>query len=347
MTSKRKNILILSIVGIILIALFLLSFLFGRVTMNEDYVSGNTAGNLNNGGFYCESDGRVYFSNAYDNNCLYSMNPDETEMVKLTNSPVASINAAGKYLYYSMTSGSSKSGGDGLGYMMQTSGIYRSNLKGKSVVCLDRCHIVSMQLCGNYLYYEKYDNSAGTSLDKIRIDKQDKQTVANEIINPNCYVNGKIYYQGTSKDHYLHALDVATDNHSVVWQGNIWNPIVQDGYVYYMDVSENYRLCRYSLSGDVVEVLTNERIDMFNVYSNYIYYQVSSADAPALKRMMIDGSSQELVMEGVFQNINITSNYVYFNSFNESVPVYKTSTFGPVNVTTFEAAKQSAFENIS
>ena len=346
MSSKAKNILIVSITGVIIIALFVIFFLTSKVTMNEDYVSGNSAGNLNNGGFFCESNGRVYFANAYDNNTLYSMNADGTDIRKLNNSPVSSINAAGKYLYYAMTSGSKKSGGDGLGHMMQTSGIDRSNLKDKSAVNLDRCHIVSMQLCGNYLYYEKYDNKEGTSLDKIRIDKKEKQTVANEIINPNCYVNGKIYYQGTARDHYLHALDVATDKDSVIWKGNIWNPIVQDSYVYYMDVSENYRLCRYSLSGDVVEVLTNERIDMFNVYRDYIYYQVSSPDAPALKRMMIDGSSQETVQEGVFQNINITSSYVYFNGFDAPVPVYKTSTYGPVNVTTFDAAKQAAIENM-
>lgn len=346
MTSTRKNILIISITCVILILLILLATLSGRITLNDENTSGNTAGNLNNGGFFCELDGRVYFANAYDNNALYSMNADETDMQKLNSSPVSSINAAGKYLYFAMTSGSNTSGGDGLGYMMKTSGIYRSNLKGKSVVNLDRCHIVSMQLCGNYLYYEKYDNSAGTSLDKIMINKKEKQTVTNEIINPNCYVNGKIYYQGTTKDHYLHALDTSTDKDSVIWQGNIWNPIVQDGYVYYMDVSENYRLCRYSLSENIVEVLTNDRIDMFNVYGSYIYYQVSSADAPALKRMIIDGSSQEIVREGVFQNINITSNYVYFNGFNESIPVYRTSTFGPVNVTTFEAAKQAALQNI-
>ena len=346
MTNARKNILIFVITIVIIVLIFLLTFLIGRVPMNDESATGNTAGNLNNGGYFCEADGRVYFANVYDNNALYSMNPDETDMRKLNNGSVSSINAAGKYLYYAMTSGSGNSGENGLGYLRQTSGIYRSNLKGKSVVSLDRCHIVSMQLCGNYLYYEKYDNDAGTSLDKILINKKDKQTVAKGIINPNCFVNGRIYYNGTAEDHYLHALDVSTDRSSVVWQGNIWNPIVQDGYVYYMDVSENYRLCRYSLSADTVEVLTNERIDMFNVYGTYIYYQVSSADTPALKRMMIDGSAQETVQEGVFQNINITSSYVYFNGFNEMVPIYKTSTFGPVNVTTFDAAKQAAVENI-
>ena len=132
MTTKQKNILFLSITGVILLILFLFVILSSRIPMNDEFTIGNTPGNLNNGGYFCEMDGRVYFANAYDNNTLYSMNADGTDIRKLNNSPVSSINAAGKYLYYAMTSGSKKSGGDGLGYMMQTSGIYRSNLKGKS-----------------------------------------------------------------------------------------------------------------------------------------------------------------------------------------------------------------------
>ncbi|MDE6211898.1 MAG: DUF5050 domain-containing protein [Lachnospiraceae bacterium] len=340
MSTTQKNILIISITVVVLMLLSLGVVLSGHITMNDDFTVGNTPGNLNNGGYFCEADGRVYFANAYDNYALYAMNPDESEIVKLSGNSVSSINAAGKYLYYAMTSDGSN--GSGLGYLAHTEGIYRSNLKGKSTVGLDRCSIVSMQLCGNYLYYEKFDNALGTTLDKVRIDKKDKQTVAEEIINPNCYVNGRIYYNGTGKDHYLHAMDVSTDEDTVVWRGNLWNPIVQDGYVYYMDVSQNYRLCRYSLSNDVIEVLTNDRIDMFNVYDYYIYYQVSSTDAPALKRMLTDGSYQELVREGVYQNINITSEYVYFNAFNEITPVYKTYTYGPVNVTTFDAAREAA-----
>ena len=344
MTRNQKNILILSITGVILIVLLVLAILSSRIPMNDELITGNTPGNLNNGGYFCEMDGRVYFANAYDNFALYSMNPDETDLVKFNDGAVSSINAAGNYLYYSQSSGSTESGG--IGSAVHISGIYRSNLKGKSVVSLDRCNIVSMQLCGNYLFYEKYDKQVGTSLTKVRIDKKDMQTVAEGIINPNCCVNGKIYYNGTAEDHYLHALDVSTGRDAVIWQGNIWNPIVQGDYVYYMDVGEDYRLCRYNLTSSVVEVLTNDRIDMFNVYDNYIYYQVSSAGSPALKRMLTDGSSQELVREGVYQNINITSEYVYFNSFNESTPVYKTYTYGPVNVTTFDAAREAALQNL-
>ncbi len=340
MTTRKKNILIFVITVIVFAALMLIAVLIARVPLNDEDTVGNTPGNLNNGGYFCEADGRVYFANAYDEYALYSMDSNESNIKKLNDGAYSCLNVGGDYLYYSMLG---KSDGYDLGFIGTTYGIYRSNLKGRKVTGLDRCHIVNMQLCGNYIYYEKYDNKEAVSLEKIKINKKDRQTVAPKaIINPNCYVNGTIYYNGDDKDHYLYALDTATDTSRVVWEGDLWNPVVQDGYVYYMDVGNDYCLCRYSLYDNVVEVLTKDRIDTFNVYDNYIYYQVSSPTSPALKRMLTDGSSPETVKEGVFQNINITSQYVYFNAFNEPTPVYKTSTFGAVNVTSFDAAMQAA-----
>ena len=102
MTGKQKNILLLSITGVLIIGLALFVIFGGRITMNDAFTTGNTAGNLNNGGLFCESGDRVYFANAYDNGALYSMNPDETDLIKLGDNAVSSINAAGNYLYYSM-----------------------------------------------------------------------------------------------------------------------------------------------------------------------------------------------------------------------------------------------------
>ena len=344
MRSKQKNILVLSIIGVVFIILFAFALFSSYIPLNDEYTVGNTPGNLNNNGYFCEHDGRVYFANAYDNYSLYSMNPDETDIKKLHSGSSSHICAGGNYLYYSMVNAG---GGSDLGSVRGSYGIYRCKLNGKNTTGMDRCHIVTMQLCGNYLYYEKSDSTGSFSLEKIKIDKKDSQTIdSDDIINPNCYVNGTIYYNGTAQDHYLYALNTSNDTSSVVWRGNIWNPIYQNGYVYFMDVENNYRLCRYSTGNDIVEVLTNDRIDMFNIYGEYIYYQVSSKSEPALKRMLTDGSSKELVREGVYQNINITSQYVYFNGFNEPTPIYRTSTFGPVNVTTFDAGMQAALAEL-
>lgn len=344
MTAKTKNIIIIASTFAILALIVTLLVITGKMPMNDNYTVGNTAGNLNNGGLFCESDGRVYFANAYDNNALYSMNPDETDIKKLNGNSVASINAGGDYLYYYMESGAS--GGTGLGYMGRTAGIYRSRKDGKKTTCLDRTYAVTMQLCGSYLYYQDYNNKTGTQLTKIKIDKSDKTTVADYVINPASFVNGTIYFNGTQDDHALYILNTASDSITSIWQGNIWNPIYQDGYIYYMDVANDYRLCRYSMSQNLVEVLTNDRVDYFNVYYSYIYYQKSSKTDPALKRMYIDGSNPEVVANGVYENINITSQYVYFNQYGASVPVYQTSTTGIINVTPFDAAKNAAAENM-
>lgn len=340
MTTKKKNIMILGITLVVLVLLFIFMLLSGKIPMNDEYTTGNTAGNLNNGGYFCEAEGKVYFANAYDGNALYSMNPDETELTKLSSNSVSYINAGGKYLYYYMQS---NSGGEGLGYMMRTYGIFRCKKNGSQSTCLSRSAATSMQLCGNYLYFTNASNDPAT-LSKIKIDKSEELDVTDYSANPACYLNGTIYFNGTDKDHALYALDTSTDQISTLWQGNLWNPIVSGGYVYYMDVANNYRLCRYSLSEDVIEILSEERIDFFNVYDSMIYYQTSSETEPALKRMVIDGSSPETVAEGVYQNINVTSQYVYFNEFNAPVPVYKTSTYGSVNVTTFDAAQAAAFK---
>lgn len=343
MSTSKKNLIIIGTILAVLLILIISSFFIGKIPMNSADTVGNTAGNLNNGGLFCESDGTVYFANAYDSYSLYSMNPDETELKKMGVNQVSSINAGGNYLYYYMQSGPSN--GKGLGYMGRTAGIYRSKKDGKRVQCLERTYSDIMQLCGSYLYYQTYSTRNGIRLNKIKIDKSDKTTIADYTINPASYANGRIYYNGTQEDHYLYTLDTATDKMSSIWQGNVWNPVYVDGYIYYMDLSNNYGLSRYSIYDDVVEILTNDRVDFFNIYEYYIYYQTSDEATPALKRMYIDGSYLETVAEGVYENINITSQFVYFNKYNEPTPVYKTSTFGGVYVTTFDAAMEAALEN--
>ena len=133
-----------------------------------------------------------------------------------------------------------------------------------------------MQLSGDYLYYQRYNNTDFTQFYKIKTDKTDNVLVSDEIINPASCANGIIYFNGTSKDHNLYTLDTRTDTISTVLQGNLWFPAYQDGYVYYLDLSENYRLCRYSFSENTVQVLTSDRVDTFNVGYNCIYYRTAN-----------------------------------------------------------------------
>ncbi len=339
-----RALIIIGIIVLLLIGGSVWSALSRRVPENDLSTVGNTSGNLNNSGYFAERDGRVYFANSYDKGALYSMNPDGSDMKKLISSSCKNICVGGNFLYYYMdTSG----GGDGLGYVVKTFGIYRSTLEGRQTKCLDREAAVLMQLVGNYIYYQRYNNTDFTKFYKIKTDKSDQTLVSDSVINPCAADNGIIYFNGQEKDHYLYALDTRNDTAYTVYEGNLWYPQYANGYIYYMDVSSDYRLCRYNLSTHTVEILTNDRADMFNVGEFQIYYQRSAASgsSAALMRMNLDGSNPEIVAEGVFNSINLTSEYVYFREFGNDITTYMTPLLGSINVTEFTAARQAALAN--
>lgn len=328
MNKTVKTVLISVICLILLAALGFAGMFLNRVSMNPNGTIGNSAGNINNDGLFCEYNGRVYFSNAADKGCLYSMTPEETDVKLLNKMQVRNILAGGKYLFFYQTGSASKSD------MMQIQGVRsfcRSDLKSKSVTTLTRDLVVTGQLVNNYLYLLT-NNASGISFYKLKIDKSEQVELANYNINPACARDGIIYYNGTLNDHYLYTLNTATDVSSELWRGNLWFPVLDGDYVYYMDVANNYRLCRYSLVMDEIQVLTDDRVDCFNVGSGYVYYQKNDSVSPQLKCMRTDGSDDHAIAEGNYTHINMTSRYVYFQPFGDDYTTYHSplgsSTYG-------------------
>lgn len=330
--KNRKGFLIGGCMAIILCILVLLAILSRHVFMNPPGTIGNTAGNINNRGLFCEHGDTVYFSNPYDGGSLYSMDIDEGHIRKLNSANVCNILAGGRYLYY-FQKGAHINGG--MENVRTLKSFNRCDLKGRHATGLTRDVVVSGQLVDNYLYLLT-STDEGPSFYKIRIDKKDKTLFEGANINPACAVDGMIYYNGTKNDHYLYALDTATDAASEVWRGNLWYPILEGDYVYYMDVENHYRICRYSLSRDVIEVLTNDRADCFNVGGGYLYYQKNGTD-PQLKCMRTDGTGNFVLAEGNYTHINMTSQYVYFQEFGQENTLFH-SPLGQTHYSEFTGA---------
>jgi hypothetical protein len=328
-----------AIIGIsVLVAVIILAVIFqirkDTFKFNSSPIIGNTAGNIYNKGLVCEQNGKVYFANPYDRNTLYRMNPDETTIEKVLDVTMELLNVDENHIYYFQTS---TSGASGLGHMRSRAGIARCDLDGHNGDSFTSDTAFCMLVVNNELYY-LVSNETGPHFYRQPIDGADATLISNELIYPACGVGNTIYYNGRTFDHELYAFDTITSTGQSIWPGNIWNPIVEGDYVYYMDVPNNYRLCRYSLSMGVIEVLTEDRIDMFNMGSGKIFYQKSSPTSPALIRMNYDGSEKEIIAEGVFSDINMTSQYVYFHPFGSDAPMYHNEILGPVNPRPFEAA---------
>ena len=282
MKTRNKNILIIVIVAAAFAALVFVFSKTGKIKYNPDDAVGNTAGNLNNDGLFCESGDKIYFSNLYDGGAMYSMNLDQTDIKLINDSNCYSINSYGKYLYYCMRSDAS---GSGLGSLVSIPGAYRSDTNGKGVICLDNKHVLTMSLCGNYVFYQRYTQKDYTTLMRQKIDRSGKSQIADYVINPSCVAEKQIFFGGTTSDHHLYSLDASSLAMSEVTDLDVWDPVYQDGYIYYMDIDNNYRLCRYSLSDETNEVLTKDRLDYFNVLGDMIYYAKSDKTHPALMRM--------------------------------------------------------------
>lgn len=317
MKNKLTRIILFLGLFIIVGGLMFLSFLGERIPSNPAGTIGNTAGNLNNGGLICEKDGMVYFANPTDNNSLYSMTTEEKNVKKLFDGNVCNILAGGDYLYYFMR----EPGSTSLDKLRVSHSFYRSKTNGDDVYAMTGDVVVHAQLTDNTLYLMT-TGKEGLRFYRMNTDRSDKTTLADYLINPACVKDGFIYYNGTQKNHYLYALNTQTDVPEVLWKGNIWYPILDGNYFYYLDVENNYRLCRYDYTKNVIEVLTHDRVECFNIGSGYIYYQCNSQTEPALKRMLPDGSQVTVIVEGNYTAIHMTSQYVYFREITEETTWY-------------------------
>ena len=336
--KKEVKIVLFVVAAVLVIALMSIFMLSQRISMNPDGTVGNTAGNLNNMGLFCEYDGTVYFSNSYEGGSLYRMNPDESGMERINTLKVQNILAGGKYLYYFQTGASRITD---FSEPFNVRSFERCRLNGSNSTALVRDVVVTAQLVDNYIYLLT-SGSSGPLFYKLKIDNSDRVDLGNFSINPACAAEGAIYYNGTDSNHYLYRLDTATDTPAEIWKGNLWYPALEGDYVYYMDVANNYRLCRYSLSRDEIEVLTNDRVDCFNVGNGYIYYQKNGTDAQ-LKCMRTDGSGAMVIAEGNYTHINMTSRYVYFQEFGNDTAMYH-SPLGSSGYEVFYGAMEAASE---
>lgn len=329
MKKSVKYTLITIVCVLLFVIMAFVLILSGRVTKNPPGTVGNTAGNLYNEGLFCEYNGVVYFSNTSDGGSLYCMNPDETNVKLLQPQKVRNILAGGDYIYFFHSGASSKSG---FGQVQGMKSFARCKQNGKDFKSLSSEVVVSAQLVDDYLYLLTTSNS-GPAFLKMNTDQSDQKLLTNDPIDPACAKDGKIYYNGVTSDHYLYCLETTSDVVSDVWHGDLWFPVLDGDYVYYLDVANHYRLCRYSLYAHEINVLTNERVECFNVGGGYIYYQTNSKN-PALKCMYTDGSGQLTVAEGNYTNINLTSRYAYFQPFGNENTTYH-SPLGSTGVSTF------------
>lgn len=339
---KKRRIKLLSIILIVIIfiamtAAIIYSRYENRTHFNTSNISGNTAGNYYNTGLFCEYNGIVYFSNPYDDYTLYQMTPQGTQARQIGTDKVSFINVDDNYIYYVRDNQNKSPKEESFAFATSDSNsLCRIKHNGKQPITLDEKLSLYAALSGNYIYYIQYDKKNASTLYKVKLDgtEQEKLSSSPLLLSPSD--DGTLCYNGVKTEHNIWLWDSSTDTSSLLYEGNCWNPINDDSYVYFMDCDNDYHLTRVQKNNGEKTDISECRVDYYNIYGNYAYYQKNDAENEIyeLCRKALDGSSEEeVISQGVYCDINITSNYVYFRSFGNQDAFFQTPTNGPINVT--------------
>lgn len=324
---------VILIIGILIFAIWLNS----GMDYNEKGATGNTNGNLYNGGLFCEYNGQVYFANPDDKNSLYKMNMEGTEFEKLNDDTVSYINVCNDYIYYKRFNDFDN---ENSLFSRLLYGIIRMSTNGSGEETLHSGKIDSMTLCGNYLYYRYYDDETLFSLRKVKIDGEEDELINDEDYQPIAVYNGEIYFTNVSGNSNLMALN--TDNNKIrtVEKGNFYMPDLYGDNLYYIDLDNNRALTRMNLNTKVKTVLSKDKVINYNLSGKYnvIYYQAeNSVSDHKLCKMATDGSGLTTVALGDYGNISITKKYTYFfHIIGEVKTLYRTSTLEPGGIAAFD-----------
>lgn len=320
MNKNRKSILTLCIAFVITLGVILLFQYFNKVKLYDDEsTTGNTSGNLLNGGLFCESDGVIYFSNPYDEGMLYSMNSNLEKVKKLSDDNVSYLNVAGRYIFY--TKRNDKKNVDSDFFMaLSTTGLYRANLKGRSISSLYKDPTQVACLYGNNVYYQHYDQEQGLQLYAAKIDGSEDKKLLDEPCAPFAVFNNTIYYAGYNGNHSIHSVNINGTGDSVLYDGNCTNVTLNGEYLYFMDMNDNYALKRIPVGGGAPEALVSDRLATYNVSAdgNTIYCQIDNGSDNGLYSLDINSKSLKLIASGNFNYLNLTSNYLFYEEYDQS-----------------------------
>lgn len=325
--KNKTPIIILLIAVVLLSAGWNIYRYVNRVRFNDNYVNGNTAGNLYNAGLFCESNGQVFFSNPNDEGRLYVMDPNGTNVKKLCDDTVMYINADDNYVYY--VRNNDRTDSEYAFFSYNNNSLCRMDRDGGKIYILDPDPCIYASLIGNYIYYLHYDNKDATTLYRIRIDGKERKQVLDYYIFTCSTLGQYFYFNGNQTDGNLYQYDTKTGTQTLMYECDCYKPIVTgDSNVYYMDVTQDMALVHTNTTFNNPVTLTKDSVDLFNVYGSYIYYQVYDKDNPRLCMIKNDGSEETVIAFGTYTHISVTSYYTYFTEYNTG-EVYYTPTSNP------------------
>lgn len=268
--------------------------------------SGNTTGNIINGGMVVENGGYTYLS---DKTGIYKEDNSTGAKTKICDDQALYMNIANNCIYYRNESDNGK--------------FYKVNLDGSNKTKINDDYPQYMNIEGQWAYYRNMpypqkDNSSGLGLPqgfelpkvddeglvvRVKLDGTSRSVIIGD--KGSRYLNvvsGYIYYVNNKYQLFRSNEDGTSPQQiSDVWMDK---PIIEGTEVYYINIKDNSSLYKMSLDGTNNSLIKNGVPTGFNVKDGTIYYQ-NVADGNKLYQIKTDGTSDVKLTDGSSNSIRI------------------------------------------
>lgn len=337
--SIKRIFITLTIITVLTIG-GLLIYSSGRTYFNEEEEIGNTAGNIYNGGLFCEQDGKIYFSNDNADGSLYVTTPSFSKFEEISDDKAVYINADENYIYY-VRANNTRENNNSSFLMFYNTGVYRIKQNGSGLMAFTGNPGAYLTLKGNNIFFQRYDVGIGLHLYKYQIDGSLERLMVKDAVIPAGVYNNSVFYTGYSQDHNISAVDLSSFTARTYFNGSFMYPIFTADYVYYIDIEDNYKIYRMLMDGTSPELLVKKRCSTYNITNSgkYLYYQIDDTKNNSIRRLNLETLQEELLLEGNYKQIHVTEDYVFFKDFNnsntyimEADGINAVNTFSPPNL---------------
>lgn len=318
-----------------LIAAVLFAYNNEHTYFSDENMTGNTIGNIYNGGLFCEKGGTIFFSNDKADGSLYMMNSDCTDIRKLRDDKAVFINADENYIYYVLADNTFENSKDLI--MFNNSGVFRIKQNGSELMSITDDPSAYLTLKGNSLYFLKYNIKTGLSMYKNKIDGTLERLLAENAAIPACIDDSMLYYADYSKDHNIKKLNLKSFTTHLAYKGTYYYPIFMENKIYYIDIADGNKIYRMNMDSSDKELLVDYHCSTYNITGSgiYLYYQVDDGANNGMYRLNLSSMKSEQLLSGDYKQINVTKNYVFFKDIDNS-NTYLVSADGIADVSLFD-----------
>lgn len=248
----------------------------------------------------------IIYENGYDNDSLYIRNKNLNND-KLFYSSLDSNNSGVEIIYEQV-------------YHVDNDNIIKTNTNtGESIVIKEDVDLYSSLIFSNdSLYYlTSPTNIRGYAVSNLYyisyLDGADVKRMVDVSARQFTIYNGWIYYIETFSGN-IYAVELNGENKKLISDVYAWNINVSDGYAYFCDRDNSFRIMKREIEGSEATAVSEVYGETINVIGDWIYY-TNVEDANRIYRISVDGTENTKIgdVKNV-QNINIAGGWIFYDA---------------------------------